>query len=159
MAHAGGYIPAVRMASIDIWSAYTTQVQLTIVAADKTLPSLTIVGVPSNATVTRALLLVKVRIVDNTNGAINSVSGAQNIQVQAAVGGSWITGIALAGGEFSTSALTREAGDVLMGGQDISAQIPANGSVLSVKWALALAALNNLNFDDIQSGVRLWYTV
>jgi hypothetical protein len=144
---------------IDIWSPYLAQVQISTAPGDQALPSITMAGLPSGTTVNRAVMMLKVRTIENTNALVNSVSGAQNIQAEKAVGGAWITGIALAGGEFSVPATIRENGDVLMGSQDISAQIPANGALISFKWALAKSAQNNLNFNDIQVGVRVWYTV
>ncbi len=137
------------------WSSYQAQVQLTTVAGDKTLPSITMRGLPSGATLALAIILLKFHNVENTNAAVNSVSGAQNIQARKAVGGAWVTGIALGGGEFSTPASTREGGDVMFGTEDISAQIPANGAVIELKWALALAAQNNLEFNNVQAGVGL----
>ncbi len=146
--------------TIDIpWSAYAAQIVLTNGAGDKALPSLTIVNLPTGATIVYALPFLKFANKENTNAAVNSVSGAQNIQVEKAVGGAWITGIAFGGGEYSTPASTREGGDVMMGTNDVSAQVPANGAVMSFKWTSGVAAQNNLNFNDVQVGLRIWYRV
>lgn len=95
---------------LDLWTPYAAQVQLTAVAGNKALPSLTVAGIPNWAIVSRAVMLYKFRNIENTNAAVNSVSGAQNLQAQKAVAGAYITGIALAGGEFSVPATTREGG-------------------------------------------------
>jgi len=147
------------MSSLDLWSSYSTQIQLNTIMGDKPLPSITIAGLPSGATVVRAIMMLKYRTLENTNAAVNGVSGAQNIQAEKEVNGSWVTGIALGGGECSVPASTRETGDVMMGMDDISAQVPANGAVLNFKWANGLAAQNNLNFNDVQIGLRIWFTV
>ncbi len=144
---------------IDLWSSYSAQIVLTTGAGDKPLPSITIAGLPTGVTIARALMMFKYRTIENTNAAVNSVSGAQNIQAKKAVGGSWVTGIALGGGECSVPASTRETGDVMMGTDDISGQVPANGAVMSFKWTSGKAANNNLNFNDIQVGLRIWFTV
>jgi hypothetical protein len=104
-------------------------------------------------------MIFKYRTIENTGAAVNSVSGAQNIQAEKAVGGSWVTGIALGGGECSVPASTRETGDVMMGTADISAQVPANGAVMSFKWTSGIAAQNYLNFNDVQVGLRIWFIV
>lgn len=145
--------------TVDIWSAEVAQVQLTAVAGDITLPSVTIAGIPTGATIHRAVMFLKFRNVENINALVNSVSGAQNIQAQNAVGGTWTTGIALPTGVISVPASTREGGDVLLGTGDLSGQIPANGGIVSFKWALALALLASLNLNDVQVGIRCWYSV
>jgi len=147
------------MSWLDLWSAYSAQIVLTTSTGDKPLPSITITGLPAGMIVTRAVMMFKYRTIENTNAAVNSVSGAQNIQAQKAVGGSWVTGIALGGGECSVPASTRETGDVMMGTDDISSQIPVNGALLNFQWASGKAAQNSLNFNDIQIGLRIWFTV
>lgn len=47
----------------------------------------------------------------------------------------------------------------MMGTADISAQIPANAAVMNFQWTLGVAAFANLNFNDVQIGVRLWLVV
>jgi hypothetical protein len=144
---------------IDLWSAYDAQVVVDSVAGDEALPSITIAGLPAGVTVARAIMMLKYRTIENINAAVNSVNGAQNIQAQKAVGGAWITGIALGGGECSVPATTRESGDVMMGTADVSAQVPVNGAVMSFKWTNADAAQDSLNFNDVQIGLRIWFTV
>ena len=146
------------MSWLDLWSTYSTQVQLTTITGDKTLPSITIAGLPPGVSIVRAIMIFKYRTIENTGTAVNGVSGAQNLQAEKAVGGSWVTGIALGGGECSVPASTRETGDVMMGTADISAQVPANGAVMGFKWTSGLAAQNNLNFNDVQVGLRIWFT-
>ena len=147
------------MSWLDLWSSYSTQVQLTTITGDKTLPSITIAGLPPGVAIVRAIMIFKYRTIENTGAAVNGVSGAQNLQAEKAVSGSWVTGIALGGGECSVPASTCETGDVMMGTADISTQVPANGAVLSFKWTSGLAAQNNLNFNDVQVGLRIWFTV
>ena len=147
------------MSWLDLWSSYSTQVQLNTITGDKTLPSITIAGLLPGVAIVRAIMIFKYRTIENTGTAVNGVSGAQNLQAEKAVGGSWVTGIALGGGECSVPASTRETGDVMMGTADISAQVPANGAVMSFKWTSGLAAQNNLNFNDVQVGLRIWFAV
>lgn len=144
--------------SIDLWSSISPQVQLTTAAGDKSLPSIVIAGLPSSVSIARAVMMVVFRTMENTNAAQNYVSGAQVIQAQKAVSGSWITALSFAGGELDVPASTRESGSVLMGMTDISSQIPANGATINFQWASALAAQNNLNINDIQLGIRIWFT-
>jgi hypothetical protein len=143
----------------DFWSQYAPQVQLTTVTEDKALPEITIEGLPAGAVIIRARMLCKFRILENTSANLNSLNGAQNIQARKQIDGDWITGIALAGGEMAVQASTRETGDVLLGTQDIASQIPASGGQVDLRWANARATQDNLNFNDVQVGVRIWYGI
>ncbi len=144
---------------LDLWSSYSTQVQLSSAVGDKSLPSITIADLPAGAAIFRAVMMLKFRTIENTNAAINSVSGAQNVQAEKAVDGTWTTGIALGGGECSAPASTRESGDVIMGNSDTKSQIPANGESIDFKWANAKSAQDNLNFNDVQVGLRIWFAI
>jgi hypothetical protein len=144
---------------LDLWSNYAAQISLGTVASNFPLPSITIAGMPGQLVIIRAAILIKFRVIENTNALVNSLSGAQNIQVMQATGGTWFTGMPFAGVEFSVPGTTREAGDAFSGSRDVSSQIPPNGGVVNFQWALGLAAHNNLNFNDIQVGLRIWYSV
>lgn len=151
---------APALATMDLWSAYLAQAVVTVpVTAHLGLPSIIIAGLPAGATIVRAIMFFKCRTIENTNALVNSVSGPQNIQCQKDVGGTLTPGIVLAGGEFSVPITTRENGDVMMGTTDVSAQVPANGAQMDFEWTAALAAQVQLNFNDIQIGLRIWYQV
>jgi hypothetical protein len=159
MASGSSSARSIAPVSIDLKSAYALQVQLTNVAGNKVLPNITVRGVPTYATVYAAEMWVKVWTIENTNALVNSVVGVQNIQVQMAVGGAWLTAIPLPAGSFSVPANTTYSGDVMYSSVDISPQVPVNGQVMNFQWALGLSAQNNLNFNMVQVGVRIWYTV
>lgn len=139
-------------------TSYTTQVQLTTVAGNKALGSITIAGLPAGATVTQLFMHVKFASRTNSSAAINSVSGAQNIQANKD-GGAYSTGIALRGGEFSTDPGSPGASDVMSGTTNLSGLAPANGSVIAFQWTSAVAAQDNLNFNDVQVILELWYSI
>jgi hypothetical protein len=144
---------------MEIWSAITPTVAVTTPAGNVALPSLVINGLPTNATIKRAVMNMRWRMTQNTNGAGNSVSGAQNIQAKMDVGGAYITAFAFAGGEIAVPATTREGGSLIQGTSDITAQVPANGAQMDFQWTSALAAQAVLNFVDVQMGVMIYYSV
>jgi hypothetical protein len=148
-----------KIHTLDIWSTYQTTVTLTNGAGNKALPNITIAALPTTATIQRAVMMLKFRIIENTNAAANSVSGAQNIRCQKAVGGAYITGITLAGGELAVPVAIRESGDVMIGDADIKAQVPAAGAVMNFQWTAGVAAQNNLVLVDCQVGIRIFYSV
>jgi hypothetical protein len=138
-------------------SVYLPQIVLVNAPFNRALPNITIAGIPAGAVVTRALALITFRNVFNTNVAANSVSGAQTIQCQnTTTGGPWTTVFSFVGGELATDPASYSGGDVLVGANDFSAQIAANGDVIAFQWTQALAAVPNFNINDIQIIMRLW---
>jgi hypothetical protein len=138
-------------------SAYMPQIVIVNAPFDRALPAITIAGIPAGATVTRALAMITFRSVYNTNVAANSVAGGQTIQCRnITTGGPLTTVFTFAGGELATDPASYSGGDVLIGQNDISAQIAANGNVINFQWTQALAAVPNFNINDIQIILRLW---
>lgn len=142
---------------VDLPWGEMSQVSLTTVPTDIPLGVLTVTGLPAGATIIRIEIFIKFSERDNTNAAVNSVSGPQNIQVQKNAG-AFISCLAFAGGEYSTPASTTgAAGDVLMPTADVSSLAPVNGDTLTVQWTNATAAQNDLVFDNVQVGARIFY--
>jgi hypothetical protein len=144
---------------LELWSAIAPQVVIPAVAADQALPPIVIASIPAGATLKRAIMMIRWRTTENTNGAANALSGAQNIQAKKDVGGAYITAFAFAGGCIAVPITTREGGMSIMGTSDITAQVPANGAQMDFKWTLALAAHASLNLNDVQMGLQLVYAV
>jgi hypothetical protein len=140
----------------DFWSAYQATVTLTNGAGNKALPDVVVAGLPAGATIVRATAFFKARMIENTNAAANNIAGAQNIQVQKGGAGGYVTGIALVDLLFALAATTREPGDVFMGNTDLAAKVTANDTY-NFQWTNGVAAQNNLVFDDVQVGLRIWY--
>ena len=147
---------------LDFWSATQALVSLTDTAApgtDTALPNVVVAALPVGAKVSRATAYFKYRVLENSNVAANKLQGDQNIQVQKGGGGGYVTGIALvddllgiAGGPL------REGGDVLMGNTDLAAKVTGNDTY-NFQWTAALVDQANLNFYDVQVGLRVWFTI
>ena len=60
--------------------------------------------------------------------------------------------------QFTLAETTREGGDVVIGLIDISGTVSANGAY-AFHWDLAKAIQTGINFNDIQMGIRIWYSV
>jgi hypothetical protein len=144
---------------LDFWSDPQEEVSVTSVAGDKAMPSVTVANLPAGAVIVRAVAIFKFRMVHNTNANnINKLSGAQNIQLRDDTPGTWRNAINLVDDLFAVAADTREGGDVLIGGTDISVEVDENDTY-EFRWAQALADQDNLNFNDVQTGLRIWYRV
>ncbi len=146
------------LTSIDFWSDPQEEVQLTAVAGDKSLPDVVVAGLPPNARVIRAVAMFKYRIIENTNAAANNLSGAQDIQVRDDSPSAWIDAINFVDDMFGVAATTREGGDVYIGDINVAATVDGNDTY-NFQWDEGVADLANLQFNDVQVGLRIWYTI
>lgn len=142
------------LCTMDFWSLPQEEVALTIAAGDKALPSVTVADLPAGATIVRAIAMFKFRMVEShTYAGVNSLDGAQEIQVAASV-----DAINFVDTQFTLAQDTREGGDVVIGIIDIAATVNANGAY-AFHWDLAKALQTGIKFNDIQMGIRIWYSV
>jgi len=147
----------------DFWSEPVEEVQINAAGVTVTLPGVIIDAVPTGATLLRAIAMFKFRMVENPNAAANRLNGAtaessQVIQVRDDTPGAWIDAIDFADDQFSLDGQTREGGDVCIGSKDISGIVEGNGAY-EFHWLLVRADLDFINFNDVQMGIRVWYTV
>lgn len=147
-----------QLFSMDFWSASQEEISATNVAADLSLPDVVVAGIPSNATIERAIAIFKFRAVENTNAGVNKLDGAQEIQVRDDSPSAWVDAINFVDDMFSLAATTREGGDVIIGAIDVSATVDGNDTY-NFQWDEALADADGLYFNDIAVGIRVWYSV
>ncbi|MBA7692669.1 hypothetical protein ES703_101236 [subsurface metagenome] len=153
--------------SMDFWSDLVEEIQLDgDVAATLALGTVNIADLPSGATIVRAIAMFKFRMIENTNAAANKLDGAtvantsQVIQVADDTPGTYYDAINFVDDQFGLAAETREGGDVIIGSIDISGvgKVDAVDGYL-FRWLLALADEDYLNFNDVQVGLRIWYSL
>jgi len=142
---------------MDFWSLPQEEVQLTSGAGDKTLPDVTVAGIPTGATITRVVALLRFRVIENTFAGGNSLSNAQEIQVRDDSPSAWADAINFVDGMFAFTAASREGGLILEGAIDIKATVDGNDGY-NFQWDEAIAAQNNLQFNDVQVGLRIYFT-
>jgi hypothetical protein len=148
-----------QLFSMDFWSV--PQVSLTVPAApavSQPLPDVDVANLPADATIVAAKGMLKFRMIENTNAGANTLSGAQHIQIQKGGAGGYADCISLVDLMFAIAAETREGGDVMIGDHNVVAKVDANATY-NFQWTDALAALASLVFCDIQTGIRIWYSV
>jgi hypothetical protein len=102
--------------------------------------------------------MFKFRMVENTNAGANKLNGAQEIQVRDDTPSAWIDAINLVDDQFSLAATTREGGDVLIGAIDVAATVDGNDTY-NFQWDEAVADLDGINFNDVQVGIRIWFSI
>lgn len=151
--------------ALEFWSEYQEEVQIPAVAGTLTLPNVTVADLPAGATITRAIAMLKCRVIENINAAANTLDGAtvastsQVIQVRDDTPGTWRDAINFVNLLFGVGAgPLREGGDVFMGQVDIAVEVDGNDTY-NFQWLLAKAALASLNLNDVQVGLKIWYTL
>ena len=148
----------------DFWSDPVEEVQVNAAGITVNLPGVAIDRVPAGAAVIRAIAMFKFRMVENTNAAANKLSGAtipgtsQVLQVRDDTPGAWTDAVTFADDQFSLEGQTREGGDVCIGSKDISGIVDGNDGY-EFRWLLGKADLDFLNFNDVQMGIRIWYSL
>lgn len=144
--------------SMDFWSLPQGEVALTGGAADKVLPSVVVTEIPG--TIVRAIAMFKFRMVENhTYAGPNALDGAQEIQVKESVAGDWVDAINFVTAQFTLAQDTREGGDVIIGIIDVSAVEVDDNGTYDFQWDEAKALQDGIKFNDIQVGLRIWYSV
>jgi len=149
-----------HLLTMDFWSVPQEEVALTGGAGDKALPSVTIADLPDGATIVRAIAMFKCRMIENhTYAGVNSLDGAQEIQVKPTAG-AYTDAINFVDEQFTLAQDTREGGDVIIGAIDVSGsgKVEADG-VYDFQWDAALAQEDGIKFNDVQVGLRILYSV
>jgi hypothetical protein len=144
-----------RPVPIDFWSNPQEEVAIPAVAADQSLPDVTVSGLPTGCTVVRAVAMFKFRAIEETSGGANKLSGAQDIQVRTDAPGAWADAINFLDDMFGLEASAREGGDLFIGDIDLSATVTGNDTY-NFQWDEAVADAASIAFNDVQTGLRVW---
>jgi len=149
-----------QLHSIDFWSNPVEEVVVTAAQVTTVLSSVVVADLPAGAVVVRAIAMFKFRMVENTNAAENSLdcTAVQPIQVDDGVATGYLTAIDFVDELFKIAATTREGGDVLIGDNNIAARVDGNDTY-PVRWLDRIAHLANIQSNDVQFGIRIWYSL
>ena len=149
-----------QLFGMDFWSNPLEEVVVTAAQVTTVLSSVVVADLPAGAIIVRAIAMLKFRMVENTNGAENSLdcTAIQPIQVDDSSASGYVTAIDFVDEMFTIGATTREGGDVIIGDNDIAARIVGNDTY-SVRWLNRKAHLGNLLFNEIQFGIKILYRI
>lgn len=146
-----------KVSPMDFWSDLDDVIDLPVGPTDTALPSVVVSGLPAGVTLDRVVAILKVRAIENTNaGGPNAIDGAQVIQVQKGAG-AWATAINLADNQWTVAASTREAGDVLIGDNDIKATVDGDATY-NFQFDAAAVDLASLRLNDVIVGLRFYFS-
>jgi len=149
-----------KVTHMDFWADNTAQVALTtVLTADYNLNSLVIAGIPTGATIVRVVALLKIASIRDTSGSDNAVNGATALKVDAdSEYGSLVTAIDIVDNSWAVdvSQTVERGGDVLIGDNDVKAEITGNGTFYAQLQNIGCDG-NNLNLEDVAWGVRVYF--
>lgn len=140
------------------WSAWQEEVSVPAGAADLALPDVAITEIPAGATLLAVFANFKWGAIENTNAGANKLSGAQYLQVRDNAPGAWANCLGFIDDLFGLAASTREGGDVAMGNINVVTTVVGNGTY-NFQWHDAVADLASINFNNVQTGLEIWYTI
>ena len=142
---------------MDIYGPAMASITITNIATNISLPSVTLLTLPSNAEIVRAMAIFLFAELENTAGGVNSLSGDQYIQVQKEIGGSWMNCVTLKAGLFSLGSGATRGGGVIMGDIDCASEVDTPGVQYDMRIASALAVDASLIIKEVQTGLRVYY--
>jgi hypothetical protein len=122
---------------------------------DAALPSVTLPNI--TGTIVSVYAGFKFRMIENTNAAVNKLSGAQEIQVRTDAPGAWDDCISLVDDQFGLAASTREGGDCIIGDIDVIGTVTAFNDIYEFQWDEPLTDQNALHFNDVQTFLIVSY--
>lgn len=126
---------------------------------DTALPNVVVADIPSDATVIRAILILKYSSKKDTSSGDNQIT-AGKITSKETTGGTYVDALNLISGEIKVTADTKEGGDVHPGDNDISGStsgIIGNCTVQSVFDGVTTTGAS-IELYDVQVGVRVYFT-
>lgn len=141
---------------MDFWSDIDGLVTL---PADTALQNIVVADIPSDATVIRAILILKYSSKEDTSGSDNQIT-AGTITSKETSAGTYVDAINLINGEAAVEASTKEGGDVHVGDNDVSGAtsgITGNCTVQSVFSGVTTTGAS-IKLYDVQIGIRIYFT-
>jgi len=152
------------LSHMDYWSTFYKDTccesvfAITSTAADQSLPSVTVVDLPTGATVRHVKAMLKYRVAKDTSAALNSlvINGTEHIQVDKS-GCTFIDAIELVKGMVEVEASGESGGDVWVGSINISSEVTGDDTY-EFRWEGSDAIGSNLELRDLQTGLRVYFS-
>ena len=143
------------------WSDIDDVINLTTDGVDIDLPNVVVAGIPSGATLVSAVVILKVRAIENkSSSGTNAINGAQSIRVKKSTG-AWgvddVAAIDLVDNQWSVATSTREFGDVQVGDNDVKSEVDGNATY-NLRFENPIVDYATLQLNDVQVGIRIWFT-
>ena len=142
-----------RTDRLEITKTFFSPSQIEVIAdtshTDANLPTVTLPNIAG--TITHVYAGFKFRMIENTNAAVNKLSGAQEIQVDT------VDAINFVDDQFGLAASTREGGDCIIGAVDLVATVDVFNHGYAFVWDEPLTDQNAIHFNDVQTFLIVSY--
>jgi len=155
-----------KLYTLDCWSAGLEEVQLDAAGVTVALPDITLADLPAGATVVKAIVMFKFRMIENIYAGVNKLNGAtvattsQVIQIRSDAPLAYVDAILFVDDFFTLGDAAREGGDVIVGTADVAGAAGVDeNDTYNLRWLLGRADQDFINFNDCQVGLRIWYSV
>ena len=147
-----------QVSFMDFWSDIDVSLAIDTTAGDEALENVVVAGLPSGITPIRVIAMFKYsKRVDSSSGANYIETPAQVISVDSDSGrGSVVTAINIPANSMHTASDATEGGDVLIGDNDVKAEVTGNGTYYNT-WELADSHGDDLTLYDVQVGYRFYF--
>ena len=140
------------------------QVQINAAGVTVALPNIIVHDLPAGATVQIAKVWYKYRMIENPNVAVNALNGAtvaltsQVVQIRSDAPTAYVDAINYPDNFHTLAGSAREGGDVDKGTLNVASTVDENDTY-NLRLLLGRADLDFINFEDVQVGLRLWYSL
>jgi hypothetical protein len=147
---------------VDFWSMADDVIDLPAAVTNINLPDVVVSGLPAGISLVRVVAILKVRAIENTNaGGPNAINGVQAVRVKKSAG-TWgvddVAAISLPDNLWTIGPSTREAGDLMIGSNDVKSAVDAEGTY-NFRFENARVDLNYLRLNDVMIGLRFYIRV
>lgn len=132
-------------------------VVLPSVAANLSLPNVTVADLPANLTIDRVTAAIAYRKQVDSSGSANAVNVAQQIQVRSDTPGTFRNAIKMADNSLATAAGATEGGMMILGGTDISVEVTGEDTY-NFQWTSADVDGASLTLHDVQTYLIIQYS-
>ena len=144
---------------VDFWSVPDNVIDLPAIPAHVNLPDVVVSELPTGIALARAVAILKVRAIENTNaGGPNAINGAQSIRVKKSTG-AWgvddVAAINLPDNLWMTAASARESGDLVIGSNDVKSEVDGPNTY-NFRFENARVDLDYLRLNDVMVGLRFY---
>ncbi|MBW2674252.1 MAG: hypothetical protein JRD89_12700 [Deltaproteobacteria bacterium] len=151
---------------MDFWSLPADKLTVGATAADLDFPDVVVSGLPSGATIKRAVAILTARAIKDTSGSDNYIDQAnKTLRVKKSTG-TWgtddIVAITFDQNSLYCAGGTKEPGIAIIGSQDVKAEVDGDGTYNfrsdQTNRSDAISALaDSLELYDLQVGIRIFF--
>ena len=146
-----------QVSMMEFWSDVDDIITLTTATTNVALPNIVVADIPSGATITRVVGMIRMRALNNTSAATNAINGAGVIKIKETAG-TYTNLITIPDNILSTAASTKEGGLLIEGNIDASTEVDGNATYNLRFDGNIFVDGDNLELIDVAVGLKVYFT-